>query len=84
MMLLGRDVERLEKMIEALAEENSLAPGNIPTVTKRVNALREGLEQPRRSARTSWPRRRRWKGRMSGAPELDLRSMASTRVRCDL
>jgi hypothetical protein len=42
---LGRDVERLEKMIEALAEENSLAPGNIPTVTKRVNALRQGLEQ---------------------------------------
>ena len=45
MMLLGRDVERLEKMIESLAEENSLAPGNIPTVTKRVNALRQGLEQ---------------------------------------
>ena len=42
---LGRDVERLEKMIEALAEENSLAPGNIPTVTKRVNALRDGLEK---------------------------------------
>ena len=32
-------------MIEALAEENSLAPGNIPTVTKRVNALRQGLEK---------------------------------------
>ena len=42
---LGRDVERLEKMIESLAEENSLAPGNIPTVTKRVNALQDGLEK---------------------------------------
>lgn len=47
---LARDVSGLEKKVEKLAETSSLAPSEVQMVTRRVQAIREGLEAAQREA----------------------------------
>ena len=47
---LAREVTNLEKKIDKLAESSSLAPSEVQMVTRRVQAIREGLEAAQKEA----------------------------------
>ncbi|KAH8043393.1 dynein light chain binding protein [Aureococcus anophagefferens] len=47
---LGREVASLEKKVEKLAETGSLAPNEVQMVTRRVQAIREGLDNAQKES----------------------------------